>query len=143
MEHYLTKKARPSLFLRLLEWAAVVCLGVWCAACVYVLYSRWVEGLDWADVVAFLLVGGVPAAVIVWIVRLWRKRRNAAAVAEALSWETETTVSWESLVSHVDFQDVRERVMRLRAGGYRRYVHRPWYRGRRQAPRPRWAYTAR
>lgn len=122
MEHYLTRKARPNWLLRLVEGLLIPPLLVWLAAGVYVFFDKYIHELDFAVVLAYVVLFVLPLAVLCLILRTWLRRRNARKIAAVLAWETEDVIPWAQLDEHADVRDAQRLVEKLWAKGYLRSI---------------------
>lgn len=118
MKSFLTKKARPCWLIRLVEVVVVGALLVWIAAGLYVLCGEYVEGLDLADVAAYFILIGIPAAVVGFVLARWMLRSGAKKIDRVLALETADGLSWAQLEEKAGVRDAQALVMRLCDKGY-------------------------
>lgn len=118
MEHFLTKKAQPIWLLRLVECLLILPLLVWLAASVYVFFDKYIHEMSGGVVIAYLVLFGMPMAVLCLILRTRLRRRRARWIAAVLAWETEDVISWAQLDEHADMKNSQRLVGTLWAKRY-------------------------
>lgn len=121
MEQFLTRKARPFLLQRVLEAALMLALGIWLLGGVYVLTEE-ASGFTAIDVIAWLIIFGLPLLVMVLLGRVWVNRRNAGRIARALAWANADEVPWSVLQEQAEVRDAQTLVARLCEKRYLRGV---------------------
>lgn len=122
MEQFLTRKARPVWLLRALEALQVVAYAIWLAAGLSVMLDDPPYGLELVEIIAYLLLFGLPCWVLVRIIRAWKLRAKARKLAETLAWETTDEIQWTTLDEHTGVGDSQRLVEKLHRKGYLRNI---------------------
>lgn len=113
MEHFLTAKARPVWIVRVLAVLLAIALIIWCAAGITALLDKYLVDMSAAEVIAFLILFGVPVFILLLMCRWWHRGATASKIASSLAMETENELAWEQVEAHTGVKDARAKIVFL------------------------------
>ena len=107
MERFLTRRARPFWIVRVAEASVMVVLAFWTAVALSVMFSL-IWPLSAGDVIAALLLIGLPVACMVAMTIRLFMRACAVRIASVLSMADTDKVSWELIAQHAHIRNVEK-----------------------------------